>query len=350
MDALNGNINDQHIDLIDIRKNANTLNLAESIRRGLKGEGDGTVRSLPSLLLWDEQGLKYFEQITYSPEYYLTNTEISLLKRNAEEIVRSLEPGSILLELGSGNLRKTNILLEAADRISQDLHYFALDLDPNELIRTIRELDPRRLSNVICHGLLGTYDDALEWLVERRNYTRRSICILMLGSTLGCMVHNEARMFLQDWAVALSNRASMSVVSRDHILLGLDACTDKKKVLHAYNDSNGANYRFILNVIQHANHHLGYDALDPNDWTVAGMWNSIKARHEQYLMPIHDINFEGCKLQKGMQVLVAYSHKYDDKRVESLLSSTKSSKVTRFTNEDLSYGNWKTLVASSCQS
>lgn len=57
---------------------------------------------MPSLLLWDEQGLRYFEDVTYSPSYYLTNEEIALLEKNKYKIAERIEPGSMLVELGSG--------------------------------------------------------------------------------------------------------------------------------------------------------------------------------------------------------------------------------------------------------
>lgn len=57
---------------------------------------------MPSLLLWNEQGLRYFEDVTYSPSYYLTNEEIGLLEKNKYQIAERIEPGSMLVELGSG--------------------------------------------------------------------------------------------------------------------------------------------------------------------------------------------------------------------------------------------------------
>lgn len=336
----NGQLKGHPIKLIDIRKSKQKLNLSDSIRSGLKEE-DGAPCSLPSLLLWDEQGLQCFEDITYTPEYYLTNAEINLLEENAEEIARSLEPGSILLELGSGNLRKTNILLQAVNRHSRDVHYYALDLDENELVRTLSQLDPCSLSNVTCHGLLGTYDDGLEWLLTRANYAPRSICIMMLGSTLGGMDHDEAGQFLRDWLRALAKRSDKIKARRDTFLLGLDCCTDVERVFPAYNDGQGCNKKFILNAIQHANTHLGYPALNPDDWTVFGSWNASKARHEQYLEPRYDITFEGCPLQKHKPVLVACSHKYSEDGLKRLWTNCKSRQVTRFANNDQSYGTSK---------
>ena len=57
---------------------------------------------MPTLLLYDEEGLQLFEEITYLDEYYLTNAEIETLNTHAEAIARLIKPGSQVIELGSG--------------------------------------------------------------------------------------------------------------------------------------------------------------------------------------------------------------------------------------------------------
>ena len=41
-------------------------------------------------------------QITYLDEYYLTNYEIEILKKNSAEIASQIPEGSMVIELGSG--------------------------------------------------------------------------------------------------------------------------------------------------------------------------------------------------------------------------------------------------------
>jgi uncharacterized SAM-dependent methyltransferase len=41
-------------------------------------------------------------QITYLDEYYLTNYEIEILKKNSTEIASQIPEGSMVIELGSG--------------------------------------------------------------------------------------------------------------------------------------------------------------------------------------------------------------------------------------------------------
>ena len=86
-------------EITDIRSSA-TVDLKQAIIEGLKQ----SPPRLPTLILYDETGLKLFEKITYLDEYYLTNSEISILKSKSDEIVKrlGLKEGGIVVELGSG--------------------------------------------------------------------------------------------------------------------------------------------------------------------------------------------------------------------------------------------------------
>lgn len=89
------------VSIIDIRQGGSDISIVDEIRQKLN-PGQGQERRMPTLLLYDEEGLRLFEEITYLEEYYLTNAEIETLTTHAEAIVRLIEPGSQLIELGSG--------------------------------------------------------------------------------------------------------------------------------------------------------------------------------------------------------------------------------------------------------
>jgi uncharacterized SAM-dependent methyltransferase len=87
--------------IIDIRKDREEYSILQGIKTGLRPES-GNGKTLPTLLLYDVNGLQLFEKITYLEEYYLTNTEIEVLERYAGNIAQKIKPNSIILELGSG--------------------------------------------------------------------------------------------------------------------------------------------------------------------------------------------------------------------------------------------------------
>lgn len=92
---------DTNATIIDIRKDREEFSILQDIKTGLRPES-GNGKTLPTLLLYDVNGLQLFEKITYLQEYYLTNTEIEVLERYAENIAQKIKPNSIILELGSG--------------------------------------------------------------------------------------------------------------------------------------------------------------------------------------------------------------------------------------------------------
>lgn len=322
-------------DVIDIRKGGLSMNLAESIRTGLQDPQEGCSRSLPSLLLWDEQGLKYFEKVTYNQQYYLTNAEIDILEAHNRTIADQIEPGTLLLELGSGALRKTEILLRAIETQGKDIDYFALDLDQNELARTLQELSPSGYRHVRCHGLLGTYDDGQTWLSEAIN-AEQPKAIFSLGFTIGGLTRVEATAFLHEWSSTLQGFGKKG---KSQVIIGLDGNTEGATVWSAYNDFAGDNRRFVMNALAHANHDLGYEAFHPCKWTVEGVWDATSKCHNQYVVPLKDVVFEGTRLQKGGRIMVCQSYKWDHfERKRLWKQSNLSEKVGLCANGNDLYG------------
>lgn len=113
-----------------------------------------------------------------------------MLRRSARAIAKAIPSGSMVVELGSGNLRKVQILLQALEDAEKDIDYYALDLDKRELERTLAQVPSFRF--VTCHGLHGTYDDGREWL-QQPCISSRSKCVMSLGSSIGKPLRVNAR-------------------------------------------------------------------------------------------------------------------------------------------------------------
>ena len=86
--------------LIDIRREELGFSLLDEIHKRLRPES--LEKTLPTLLLYDEKGLKLFEDITFLDEYYLTNAEIEVLTKHAVRIAQCIQDDSLIIELGSG--------------------------------------------------------------------------------------------------------------------------------------------------------------------------------------------------------------------------------------------------------
>jgi Histidine-specific methyltransferase, SAM-dependent len=95
------NQNHEISNIIDIRRDGPDFDLVKDIYTLLQ-PGEGKEKRMPTMLLYDAAGLKLFEDITYTKDYYLTNAEIQVLKENSNELAEQIAPGSMVIELGSG--------------------------------------------------------------------------------------------------------------------------------------------------------------------------------------------------------------------------------------------------------
>ena len=85
--------------IIDIRRESRSADLKEGILEGLRQE----PKKLPSLLLWNDKGIKLYERLKAEcDDYYPSRHEDNLIRRNARGIVATMPNNGTLVELGSG--------------------------------------------------------------------------------------------------------------------------------------------------------------------------------------------------------------------------------------------------------
>ncbi|KAJ2185329.1 hypothetical protein EV181_003917, partial [Coemansia sp. RSA 532] len=167
-------------------------------------------RYLPTVLLYDDAGLDYFDRITYLPEYYLTDCEIEILRTHIEAIVAEIPSNTDVVELGCGSLRKTELLLDALNRERTGVTYYAIDVMPRPLHESMAKLAPR-FANISFCALCGTYDEVL----PRLGKSARPKTVLWLGSSIGNLHTPDA--------VEFFTKISQNVMTaNDAILIGMD--------------------------------------------------------------------------------------------------------------------------------
>ncbi|KAK1142722.1 hypothetical protein N8T08_007353 [Aspergillus melleus] len=298
----------QTVDIADIRQNDVGFSLVNDIHKGLDPTV-GSRRSMPTMLLYDSKGLNLFEEITYLDEYYPTNAEIEVLETHAKSIVERIPNNGQLLELGSGNLRKIEILLREFERQGKYVDYYALDLSLSELQRTFSEVSVEDYNHVGFHGLHGTYDDAVTWLNRPEN-RKRPTAILSMGSSMGNFDRLEAAQFLSQFAKILG--------PSDAMLIGLDGCKNPDKVFKAYNDSQGITQQFYENGLIHANRVLGHEAFKLDEWEIVTGYNAVEGHHEAFYSPKKDVTIDGILVPKGEKLIFEEAFKYGPEEREQL--------------------------------
>ena len=94
-------------------------------------------KTLPPKFLYDHNGSQLFDRICDCPEYYITRTEMEILEENMSEVNHWTGDRSVILELGSGASRKTQLLLKALPRAAA---YVPIDISPEILFESASKL------------------------------------------------------------------------------------------------------------------------------------------------------------------------------------------------------------------
>ena len=197
--------------------------------------------------------------------------------------------------------------MQAFERAQKDTDYYALDLSRLELERTLAEVEGK-YKHVHCHGLVGTYDNGLEWLKRPENLQKPKF-ILWMGSSIGNLSRTEAVNFLKGFSEILGDKDSM--------LIGIDACQNKDRVYPAYNDKEGKTLEFYYNGLTNANKILGKETFSRADWKVIGEYDEDADGHQAFYSPVRDVVVEGISIKAGEKIQFEESNKY------SLLQSSE---------------------------
>ncbi|KIY63926.1 hypothetical protein CYLTODRAFT_425697 [Cylindrobasidium torrendii FP15055 ss-10] len=388
---------DIHVDSPD----DNGAAMRQEIRSGLQAMGQKTF---PTMLLYDNRGLRIYDDITTkASEYYLFGAEEEILKTKADDIVRTMHAstgvshGQVVLELGSGSLRKTSHILRSLANVAQPassqtppITYYALDLEQRELQRTLEginhsDLGPMLEGKVSTRGMWGTYDDGLKYVqsgglnvpapqipLDRTRFSRDFVSderdrsphsdsqssaaddsppstpgetqpplhILFLGSSLGNFPREDGAAFLR----SLPLRPGAG----DTLLLGLDHDNEKGVIEKAYNDSQGITRDFILNGLKAAGRVFGDEKLfEESNWEYVNRYDPKTRIHEAFLQCKADHQVKDpsdgsilASFVKHELVKMEQSVKFSDTDAYTLFSESGLRPVQRWTDSTGRYSLW----------
>ena len=293
---------------------------AASVREGLSAPR----KRLSSRYFYDSEGDRLFQAIMASPEYYLTDCEYEIFSEQGEPLARAVSEGHPveLLELGSGDGLKSQLLLDALHALDVPLVYRPLDISKNSLELLRQRVEPGR-PWLRMEPIHGDYNDVLPNLAPCDG--RR--VMMFLGSNLGNFGNEAAGDFLSLVRGALDHD--------DRLLIGLDLKKEPEVIRAAYNDSAGHTRAFNLNLLARINRELGghfdLDAFehepryDP-DTGAATSW-LVSRREQAVRIEALDQTFE---FGAGEAIFMEVSQKYDQAMIDALASSTGFEVADRF--------------------
>ena len=256
-------------------------------------------RTLPCKYLYDERGAQLFQKICELPEYYITRTELQILRRHARDIAAVLGRGIELIGLGTGAGTKTRILLS---ELQEPAVYVPIDISKEQLRKSTARFQ-KTFPQLQILPVCADYLEPLELPLPRRPSSRS--VIYFPGSTIGNFEPGAAREFLQ---------RLVDLAGPDGgLLIGVDLHKDGRVLEAAYNDAAGVTAAFNLNLLVRANRELGAD-FDLQLWRHRAVYNSSERRIEMYLISEADQDVhvaDHCfRFKGGEKIVTEFSYKH----------------------------------------
>ena len=281
--------------------------IAADVLHGLRR----TPKSLPPYLFYDAAGSALFEQITHLAEYYLTRTELLILRDSADAIAASLPAIRSVVELGAGSAPKTGVLLQALRSRTPELTYIPVDISPTALQGAADRM-LKTLANFRVRPSVRDYTS------QPLPSARSPRLVLYLGSSIGNFDPPDAARLLRRIAGQLGPGGAL--------LLGTDLRKSSSILLPAYDDAQGVTARFNLNLLARLNRELGAD-FDSSSFRHVAIWNNEESRMEMHLESRRDqlVRFRQLdaivRFRRGERLHTENSYKYSEPMLADLFAA-----------------------------
>jgi dimethylhistidine N-methyltransferase len=256
-------------------------------------------KEIPAKYFYDERGSALFERICELPEYYLTRTEIAIMRKYADAMADALGSDCLLVEYGSGSSVKTPILLE---RLRRPAGYVPVDISREHLYSSANALS-RRFPKLEIAPTWADFTKPFELPHVARD-VRRTVAYFP-GSTIGN--------FTPDEAIELMKGIARVVGDGGALLVGVDLRKLARIVEPAYNDAEGVTAAFNLNLLTRINRELDSD-FDLRAFEHRAFFDEVHSRIEMHLVSNKKQVVRICRTAvafgEGESIRTEYSYKY----------------------------------------
>jgi dimethylhistidine N-methyltransferase len=224
-------------------------------------------KRLSTKCFYDATGSELFEQITLSPEYYPTRTELSILRDRGKAISAIIPKGAALVEFGAGATTKVRLLLTECTFGA----YVPVDIS-GDFLNAQAEALRWDFPDLAVYPI--TADFTAPFALPEAIASMPKVGFFP-GSTLGNFEPQEAAAFLRSARDILGGGAQM--------MIGVDLEKDESLLYAAYNDAAGVTARFNLNVLHRINRELGGN-FDLAAFIHRAIYNRERNRIEMHLI------------------------------------------------------------------
>ncbi|HET7776207.1 MAG TPA: L-histidine N(alpha)-methyltransferase [Azospira sp.] len=257
---------------------------------------------------YDAAGSRLFDLICDLPEYYLTRSEFSILRRDVGAMAALMGAGAEIIEFGAGSLLKARLLLDA---LEAPRRFVAVDISGEHLSASMAVLSPSYPALELV-PLVADFTHPESLPLGPAAGRRVGFCP---GSTIGNFTPEQARRFLG---------AAARLLKGGGLLIGTDLIKDPAMLHAAYNDGAGVTAAFNRNLLLRANRELGCN------FRVEAFQHYAFYNPERQRMEMHLINTRAQQILLGGQyfplapgesIHTENSHKYTVEGFQALAAT-----------------------------
>lgn len=288
-------------------------------------------KTLPCKYFYDELGSNIFEQICDLDEYYITRTELDILRNAGPEIAQQIGEGVTIIEPGSGAGVKVQILLDA---LLHPRKFIPLEISLDALETSAQELKQKfpRLEIIPHRGDFTDQNDLKSLpLVSDQSEQR---LVFFPGSTIGN--------FTRDEAVEVLSNLRLLAGKNGRVLLGADLIKDRQRLVAAYDDSAGVTADFNKNLLVRINRELSADFDIDNGFEHSAIFNEELSRIEMHLVSSRDqvVNLDKREIafNEGETIHTENSHKYSPELVTEIASEANLDITHQWSDDRQDFG------------
>jgi len=267
---------------------------------------------LESKYFYDKKGDELFQKIMASDDYYLTNCEMEILSGQKAKIADAVSEGEgklDVIEFGAGDATKSIYLLKELCEREIIANYFPIDISEN-IIGMLKQNIPDEIPGLNIHGLHGEYFDML---AEANRISKSRKLVLFLGANIGNFKFDAMPVFCKKLRGLLSDG--------DLVLIGFDLKKDPKKILAAYNDSEGITNQFNLNLLRRINSELNA-GFHLNNFEHYAMYDPDSGACKSYLVSVKEQNVcidgTAVNFEKDETIFMEISQKYSVAQIDEI--------------------------------
>jgi uncharacterized SAM-dependent methyltransferase len=155
------------------------------------------------------------------------------------------------------------------NRRSAKVTYFAHDVCQEQLSSSLEAISTRLSqsseasnSTIQLKGIVGTYDDLIQWLPSQPVFRNRRLVVLWLGNSLSSYSDPQLSSLLKRLSISLVKTQALT----SHLIFAVDGCKNEKDIKTAYNAPDSTSSQFVANGLQHANRVLKREVFRADEW------------------------------------------------------------------------------------